>query len=119
MSAANVVEVRFHETGKCPPGSLAWHPSLGLVDVLEARGWDRVVRVGRPLAGAPELVDVHVRELELVDADDTFGFALAGAFEPGELRDLVEADASELAELRDWEAGVLPPPRPGTAKRRR
>ena len=117
--SANVVQVRFHETGKCPVGSLAWHASLGLVDVLQARGWERVVRVGRPAAGAPELVDVHVRELELVDADDTFGFALAGAFEPGELRELVEADVSELSDVRDWESGVVPPPHRGAAKRRR
>ncbi len=103
-AAMSVVAVRFHETRKCPPGSIAWHASLGFVDVLQARGWERVVRVGRPAAGAGELADVDVRELELFDADGDVGVALAYAMDHVEFRSLVEADEAELAELRAWEA---------------
>jgi hypothetical protein len=108
----SVVAVRFHETRKCPPGSIAWHATLGFVDILQARGWERVVRVGRPAPGADELADVDVRELELIDADADVGVALAYAMDHGEFRSLVEADEAELAEIRVWEAErPLPAPR--------
>jgi hypothetical protein len=105
----SVVAVRFHETCKCPPGSIAWHATLGLVDVLQARGWERVVRIGRPAPAAAEVADVDVRELELIDAgSEQFGVALPA----GEFRSLVEADEAELAELRAWEAEhPVPAPR--------
>ena len=103
---AAVIEVRFHETRKCPVGSLAWHPDLGLVDVLEARGWERLVRVGRPAPGKAAEAAVDVRELELVDTDAVFGVALAGGLDQRFLRELVEADDGELTEIRDWEDGV-------------
>lgn len=107
-----VVAVRFHETRKCPPGSIAWHATLGLVDVLQARGWERVVRIGRPVPGTAELADVDVRELELVDAEGDIGVALAYALDEQEFRSLVEADDAELAERRSWEAEhPVPAPR--------
>jgi hypothetical protein len=106
MSA--VVAVRFHETRKCPPGSIAWHPQLGFVDVLQSRGWQRVVRIGRPAQGAADLADVDVRELEFVDADGDVGVALAEDCDPTDLRRLVEGDEAELAERRSWEADASP-----------
>lgn len=103
-----VVPVRFHETRKCPPGSLAWHADLGLVDVLETRGWDRIVRVGRPAtpADGPDHRTVDVRELELIDADPAFGAGFALPLAAADLRALVEADDGELAEARAWELGA-------------
>jgi hypothetical protein len=104
----SVVAVRFHETRKCPPGAIAWHPRHGFVDVLQSRGWQRVVRIGRPVAGAPDVADVDVRELEFViDADGPVGVALAA--EGDELRALVEHDDAELAELREWEFAARQP----------
>jgi hypothetical protein len=108
----SVVAVRFHETRKCPPGSIAWHATLGFVDVLQARGWERVVRIGRPAPGAEDLADVDVRELELVHADADFGVALASTVDDYELRSLVEQDDAELAERRSWEVEVAPLPAP-------
>jgi hypothetical protein len=99
----SVVAVRFHETRKCPPGSIAWHAKLGFVDVLQTRGWERVVRVGRPVPGTDEVQDVDVRELEHVDAEPDVGVALAYAIDEQELRLLVEADDGELTERRHWE----------------
>jgi hypothetical protein len=109
MSA--VVAVRFHETRKCPPGSIAWHAELGFVDVLVARGWARVVRVGRPEFGGDEVRDVDVRELEFVDADGDIGVALADDCDVAEFRRLVEVDEAELADHRCWE-WVAPAPAP-------
>lgn len=108
----SVVAVRFHETRKCPPGSIAWHAQLGFVDVLQARGWDRVVRLGRPVTGEDDVRDVDVRELEFVDADGDVGVALAHACDASELRRLVENDEAELADPRGWErAAPVPAPR--------
>lgn len=101
-----VVAVRFHETRKCPAGTLAWHAVLGFVDVLQARGWERVVRVGRPAPGAPELLDVDVRELELVDAVPDVGIGFACVADAEELRRIVETDDAELTERRDWEVAA-------------
>lgn len=101
---SSVVAVRFHETRKCPAGSIAWHPTLGLVDVLQARGWARVVRIGRASSPAHEVADVDVRELELVDLDATLAVGFAYVADEQELRTLVEDDAAELGERRDWEA---------------
>lgn len=101
---SSVVAVRFHETRKCPAGSIAWHPQLGLVDVLQARGWDRVVRVGRATHPEHEVADVDVRELELVDLGATLGVGFAYVADEQELRTLVEDDAAELGTQRDWEA---------------
>lgn len=109
MSA--VVAVRFHETRKCPPGSIAWHAQLGFVDVLLSRGWERIVRVGRPAAGADDVRDVDVRELEFVDADGDVGVALAHECDASEFRRLVEVDDAELADRRCWES-VAPAPAP-------
>lgn len=101
---SSVVAVRFHETRKCPAGSIAWHPTHGLVDVLQARGWQRVVRLGRAVAPEHEVADVDVRELELVDPDPTLGVGFAHVADEQELRTLVDEDAAELGEPRDWEA---------------
>jgi hypothetical protein len=117
-TAMPVVAVRFHETRKCPPGSIAWHATLGFVDVLQARGWERVVRIGRPAPGADEVADVDVRELELIDADGDVGVALAQPLERHEFRSLVEADEAELAELRAWEAERPAPAPRGRGGRR-
>lgn len=101
MSA--VVAVRFHETRKCPAGSIAWHPTHGLVDVLRARGWEREVRLGRAADPQHAVADVDVRELELVDLEPAPGDGFACVADERELRTLVEADAAELGEPRDWE----------------
>jgi hypothetical protein len=108
----SVVAVRFHETRKCPPGSIAWHATLGLVDVLQARGWERVVRIGRPVRGGDDVVDVDVRELELIDAEGDVGVAIAHGADRRAFRGLIEADEAELAERREWEVEhPLPAPR--------
>lgn len=99
----SVIDVRFHETRKCAPGSLAWHPQFGLVDVLQSRGWQRMVRVGRPAPGALAVLDVDVRELELIAQDATVGVAIARPMDAERLRSVVDADDAELTERRDWE----------------
>jgi len=40
-----VIHWNFQETAKCPPGSTAYHPRYGLVRVLRADGWYRLVEV--------------------------------------------------------------------------
>lgn len=109
---SSVVAVRFHETRKCPAGSLAWHSTLGLVDVLQARGWQRVVRLGRARDPEHEVADVDVRELELIDLDPTLGVGFAYVADEHELRTLVEDDAAELGVRRDWEAAPRRAARP-------
>lgn len=110
---SSVVAVRFHETRKCPAGTLAWHPTYGLVDVLQARGWERVVRLGRAPDPEQEVRDVDVRDLELVELGETLGVGFAAyVADEQELRTLVEDDAAELGDRRDWEPVPLRVGRP-------
>ena len=40
---ATVIPVDWHETQKCPTGSVALVPSIGICDVISAQGWRRQI----------------------------------------------------------------------------
>jgi hypothetical protein len=43
FSMKNVIDINFHETQKCPKGSIALMPRIGICTVLSANGFERLI----------------------------------------------------------------------------
>lgn len=68
----NVITVNWHETRKCPPGSLAIGAGYGVCDVLAARGFDRQISWREPGATAGQEICgwIDVRELRELNGQE-------------------------------------------------